>query len=159
MNQQQVITNTITVGTVGQIEYFQMLLPYDVERIIGFEVVVSMWSAPPAIKAFFIIRPPHAVDSRFIVMPNVHFGRLMLQIPGCPGIIYQGDVVEDGNIHMGENLANTHWQPAVWSHNTRRTEISLNVANPDFIEGIFRNDWTGSSAYVLTIHLWIEKKM
>jgi hypothetical protein len=158
MNKQDVINYAISITSPGQKEYFQILLPRDLERIIGFEVGVT-FSIPPPVRAIsFIVHPPPVVDARFRIFPNVHFGRLVMQMPGCPGIFYQGDVVEDGNIHAGESIGEVLFQPTLWSHNRKKTELTLDVANPDFIEGFFWNEWSASQAYRLNIHLWYNRR-
>jgi len=88
---------------------------------------------------------------------NEQFGRLTLRVPGCGGIFYQGELVKDKNIHLGEAVGFRHWQPGLWTHARKRTEIELNVPSACFVEGLFCNTHEDSDLYYAHIYLWIDK--
>jgi len=133
-------------------EYFQIRMPHDTCRIIGLEYGMLPDEGTTQL-------PPTNIDPHFQMQTNEQFGRLTLQVPGCVGIFYQGELIKDKNIHMGEAVGFVNWQPGLWTHSRKRTEIELNVPGAPFVEGLFCNMHEDDDPYWVHIYLWIERKL
>lgn len=149
--QQQVIAYTIPITMKGQMEYFQIRMPQNIERIIGLEYGML----PDEGRADF---PVSNIDPHFQMRPNEAFGRLTLQVPACGGIFYQGELIKDKNIHLGEAVGFLHWQPGLWTHSRKHAEVELSIPGARFVEGLFCNMHEDDDLYYVHIYLWIEIK-
>jgi hypothetical protein len=149
--QQQVVAYTIPVTREGQMEYFQIRMPHDTARIIGLEY--GMLPDEGQIS----IPPGNTIDPHFEMRTNEQFGRLTLQVPGCGGIFYQGELTKDKNIHLGEAVGFRNWQPGLWTHGRKRTEVELSLPGADFVEGLFCNMHEDDDLWYVHIYLWIER--
>jgi len=150
--QQQVVAYTIPVTIKGQMEYFQIRMPHDTTRIIAVEYGMLPDQGEVSL-------PGTTIDPHFQMRSNEQFGRLTLQLPGCAGIFYQGELTKDKNIHLGEAVGFRHWQPGLWTHARKRTEIELNVPAASFVEGLFCNMHEDDDWWWAHIYLWIEREL
>ncbi len=148
--QQEAIALTIPVTRLGQMEYFQIRLPHNLQRIIG----VEFGMLPDQGQVTLPVSP---IDPHFQLRSNEGFGRLTLQIPNCGGIFYQGELYKDKNIHFGENIGFRYWGPGIWTHCRKRHEMEVHVGKADFVEGLYCNTHADSDPYFVHVYLWIEK--
>jgi hypothetical protein len=149
---QEAIAQTLIIERMGEMRHFQILLPRDTNRIIGFEYSVSEKYEEPFVALA-------AEEDPFVFLPNKIIGSIVLKANGCEGVFYQGDIVEDRNIHFGENVAPDFAMP--WSHGRKRHEIELNIKENRIVYGFFK-DCLGAGVdtyvyYRLNLYLWIEK--
>ena len=149
---QEAIVESFTIERKGEMRQFQILLPRDTNRIIGFEYGVSEKFEEPA-------PPPDSNEDAFLFLRNKVIGSIILRTNGCEGIFYQGDLIEDRNIHFGETIAPVNALP--WSHGRKRHEVELSIKENRIVHGFFK-DYLGSGGfssiyYRLNLYLWIEK--
>jgi hypothetical protein len=88
-------------------------------------------------------------------------GKLTLRATGCDGVFYQGDLIEDNNIHFGDRVAPVLWTPQLWTHGRKRHEVEFCIKENNTIYGFFQDNWGveeyESLSYKLNLYLWIEK--
>jgi hypothetical protein len=97
-----------------------------------------------------------------MVFPNKVIGKLSLHNAGNESLFYQGDLIENRNSLLHEQIVAALWQPGEWVYARKREEINMNVGgNTDFIEGLFQDSWGvneyESLSYKLHLYFWIEK--
>jgi|SRR6186713_3327804 len=148
--QQEVVAYTIPVTRQGQMEYFQIRMPHNTARIIGLEFGMLPDEGQ-------ISLPVTTIDPHFQMRANEQFGRLTLQVPSCGGIFYQGELTKDKNIHLGEAVGFINWQPGLWTHGRKRSEVELSLPGATFVEGLYCNMNEEDDQYFVHIYLWIEK--
>lgn len=149
---QEAIVQSFIIERMGEMRSFQILLPRDTNRIIGFEYSVSEKYEEP-----FVAPVPN--EDAFLFLPNKIVGSLILKTNGCEGTFFQGDLIEDRNIHFGETVSPAFAQP--WSHGREKHEIELNIKENRMVHGFFKDCLgAGLDTYVyyrLNLYLWIEK--
>lgn len=155
MMQEEVIVTSIYISRIGERKHFQIALPTDTKKIIGLE-----YGAIELAGALIPVVP--VTINPFAVKADKLMGRLSLQVPGREGVFYRGDLIEDRNYHLGEDVSATSWVPQLWSHSGRRQEIELAVnGGLSFVEGYFIDRYGlgeyDSLEYQLQLCLWIEK--
>lgn len=155
MMQEEVIVTSLYISRMGERKHFQIHLPGDTKAIIGLE-----YGAIEISGAVIPVAP--VTVGAFEVKADKPIGRLLLQVPGCEGVFFRGDLMEDNNYHMGDEVMAGSWQPHPWSHGGRKEELSIAVSSPaPFIEGYFMDRYGegvySSLEYQLQIYLWIEK--
>lgn len=148
---EEAIVTRLYIKSVGQKVYFQIALPRDTKNIIGLEYGLMPDTGGPAPP------PPPGIDPFFQILPSEHIGKLVLRTSGCGGgIIYQGDITKDSNIHFGDTISPVVWPPLNWTHGRKREEIEISVADNNWVEGFFSNE-KEDDHYYLHLYLWIEK--
>ena len=154
MMKEEAIVSSINITRIGENHHFQMQVPRDSKRIISLEYGAIQKNGDP-------LPPPFAGENAFKFLPNKIIGRLTLRAAGCEGIFYQGDLIEDQNIHFGEVIAPVNWQPRLWTHGRKKEEIGLSITENSMIYGFFQDSWGAgeyiSLTYRLNLYLWIEK--
>ncbi len=148
--QQEVVVLTIPVTQQGQMEYFQIKLPHNLQRIVGIEYGMLPDQGSTAL-------PVTNIDPYFQLRANEWFGRLTMSIPTCGGIFYQWDLYKDKNIHFTEAIGFKYWEPAIWTHSRKRHEVEIEVGKASFVEGLYCNTRPDSANYFVHIYLWVEK--
>lgn len=160
MQQAIVITKKITIP--GQHEYFQLVLPKDVDWLVGLEYGFTEIAPPGPPRDFGLAARIEPGAEQFEVRWNYLKGQLTLMLPGCENIFFQEDILMDKNITQGETVSNVFWEPKPYSFMTKREEYSFRVArSSNLVEGIFkdayRNDPGNFFPYILRLYLWTEK--
>jgi hypothetical protein len=148
--QQEALVLTIPITRKGQMDYFQIRLPHNLERIVGVELGMLPDEGQVSL-------PVSQIDPHFQLRSNEGFGRLTLQVPNCGGIFFQGELYKDKNIHIGENIGFRHWEPGIWTHGSKRHEVEIQTGKADFVEGLYCNTHSEDDAYFVHVYLWIEK--
>src|SRR5438128_1029793 len=167
MTAEEVIIESLEVRIIGQRIYFQVMLPKDTKRIIGFEYGVMEKSgyaistpSPPGDTIPGPIPEDDILEPFLNIVSNKVIGSLTLKIAGEENLFFQGDLVENRNYFFGE--MNT-LKPSVWVCGVKRHETDLSVGNnTPLVEGFFHdsygvNEYTALT-YKLGLYLWIEKK-
>jgi hypothetical protein len=146
---EEVIVQRLYFSHRGERKYFQVQLPSDSKRVIGFEYGVMPDEGSAA--------PPIGIDPVFQIHPNERIGQLAMQIQGCESHLFQFDLVKDTNIHSGDTISPKIWEPLNWTHGRRREELELDIQDADWVEGLFVNERQEGEHYYLHLYLWIEK--
>lgn len=159
MTKEEAIPVTLLISQIGQLVYFQVPLPTDVEQVIGFEYSTG-WSEGVPIN----IRSPHfiAAPNLFVIHASKLIGKLTLWVPGPENIFFQAYLQEDTNMAYGEVATSVTWNPVPWIHCRKREEHALRVNRPvPFLEGYFQDRWGvgqfQSLSYQLHLYVWIDK--
>ena len=152
MMKQEAIVQSFIIERKGQMHQFQILLPRDTNRIIGLEYGVTEKYEEPDV-------PVDPNENALLFLRNKVIGNIILRTNGCEGIFYQGDLIEDSNIHFGETIAPVAAMP--WSHGRKKHEVELSIKENRIVHGFFK-DYLGSGGYTsiyyrLNLYLWIEK--
>src|SRR5580765_5593257 len=150
---QEAIMESFIIERKGEMRQFQILLPRDTNRIIGFEYGVSEKYEEPEV-------PVDPNDNALLFLPNKVIGNIILRTNGCEGIFYQSDLIEDRNVHFGETIAPVAAMP--WSHGRKKHEVELSIKENRIVHGFFKNylgsgGFNSSIYYRLNLYLWIEK--
>lgn len=158
---EEVIIKSLHIEKIGEKQFFQISLPHDTKRIIGIEYGTTAKDGVPLPSPFFAIGGDQ--DPSLWLEASKIIGRLVLRTAGCTGIFYQDDLVEDKNIHFGENIAPVLWTPFQWTHGRKRHETKISVGENRLIHGFYQDSWGigefETLSYNLNIYLWIEKCM
>lgn len=163
MMKEEVIVKSLDIKKIGEKQSFQISLPHDTKKIIGIEHgVMGKQGVPlpsPSFAPFFALGGED--DSSLKVFENKIVGNLVLRRSSCSGIFYQGDVVENQNAHIGENIPPVIWSPQFWTHGRKRHEIELCVCENRLIHGFYQDSWGIAEyqtlSYTLNLYVWIEK--
>src|SRR5258708_4538300 len=141
MTREQAIVTTLNITRMGQRVYFQVPLPKDTARIVGFEYGFMLHQAELIISAPFPGDPVPTANGLYPFWkfsPNKVIGQLTLIVAGYENIFYQEDLKEDHNIKVGEGIDLVSWQPAPWTHGRKRSEVGISVkSDTSLIEGVF----------------------
>jgi hypothetical protein len=160
MVKQEVILHTEIIERLGQVKYFQIDLPRDVEKIIGVESGGFRESASAAPGDYSIAGDP--IDPLFRIARVETIGRLTLQISDSANIFFQEEVRQKnvsakyGDYTQGPDAFDQ------WSHDSKRHESEVNIRGcSPVIEGQFKDSWglleNADVHYHLNIYIWIEK--
>ncbi len=160
MMSEQAIVHSQRITRIGERVSFQVRLPKDTQQIIGLEYWARKISGVEMIADSDRRLAPEEGDLSFEYSADKLIGKLSLQISGCPGLFYQGNLIEPRNPGYLEALTTVHLTGQDWIQSTKREEISFAV--PGFlIEGYFEDsygtDEYQSLQYELTLYFWIKK--
>ncbi len=162
MMTEEVIIKKLWIEKIGQLVQFQIQLPKDAKRIIGFEYGLSGSYGIPLQNARMMVAFVNPLgDPSFAVPSNKPIGRLSLQSAGAENCFLQMDLVENRNKKLHEQVAVALWEPQLWTHAGKKEELSLSVGTNGMVEGFFKNQYGIDEYYSLTynllLYLWIEK--
>ncbi len=161
MTREEVILTTLSISRIGQKVYFQIPLPIDHCRIMGFEYG-TMARTGIGMKSPLFYKPPS--DPTFYVHRNKVIGRITFWSASPENIFYQQDLIEYRNELLDEGIAANLWCPRPPGHifAKRREEDPFSVCcRLAVLEGYYVDSWGvqeySSMSYRLHLYLWIEK--
>ena len=153
---EEAIIKSLFIKRIGESQYFQIVVPRDVRRVVGIEYGATEKNGELLPSPFLAID-----ENTLIVSPNKIIGRLTLRTAGCEGIFFQENLIEESNVHFGENVASVLWQPQRWTHGRKRYEAELCISENSMIYGVFQDSWGAGEFetlnYRLNLFLWVEK--
>ncbi|HEX9510599.1 MAG TPA: hypothetical protein VF939_08950 [Puia sp.] len=157
MTKEAAIAITLPISRIGQQVYFQIPIPRDANRIIGFE-----WGAfhLVGLRTVGLLGPQS--NYYFDVRASKVIGRITLWAASPENIFLQDQLIENRNIQIGENITGDVIDPQDYMHGRKREQVSVNIEDhPAFIEGFYQDSWgigeSSSLQYLLHLYLWIEK--
>lgn len=160
MTREEAIVITLRISRMGEKHYFQVPLPQDTVKIIGFEFGVLGHTGTRINNR---VSPRFAMRyDPFHVLANKVIGSVTLWSASPENIFFQQDLIEDRNDRLNEGIPSLLWSPAPYIQGRKREEVSFSVEPAaSFMEGFYEDSWgTGeyiTLSYVLHLYLWIEK--
>lgn len=162
MTKEEVIVHNETIKRFGQVNYFQIGIPRDAQRIIGVETGAFIWASDSVISPFFFIGDP--VEPLFRINKVETIGRLTLQASDSTGIFFQDEVRQKNLFSRFADFTQYTDVFNQWSHDRKKYESPINITTcSPVIEAQFIDSWGAFAGndiyYQLNIYIWIEKKI
>jgi hypothetical protein len=161
MIKEEVIVQSLSITRKGERVYFQIPLPYDTKRVIGLEYGYIK----KAVEQIVSRRSGDGIGFYpMTIFSNKVIGKLSLSCSGHEGLFYQGDLSENRNVFMNEQVVAVVFSPFEWTHFSKKEEITFCVDGcTRVIEGYFEDSFAEEIftrfEYVLNLYLWIEKNI
>jgi hypothetical protein len=159
---QQVLVTQVDIQRVGQVCYFQVILPASAKRIIGIEASSGIRQMSMSDRHAYSFPYPWTGMPKFIYfMRSVQYGELKLQSQGKENIFYAKHVQSDESIPSGDYSAHEGWVPAPYTHQAKSEEDSISIDTcGKVIHGIY-TDVIGRKIgydvmYTVTVYVWID---
>lgn len=162
MKQERIFINSVLISKPGQIKIFEVIIPRDVEQIIGIELGFKLTEGTIHEGLSGGVGSGVGWQIPLIVKRSFCAGEIRLQHFSKANLFYAGEILLDQNADHG-NFTSEFFPPKVYSHSpkTEATKIKLHTRNR-MIRGIYRDKLsesiTGSYKYEVLLYLWVEKK-
>lgn len=163
MRREKVIVKELRINKRGQRQFFEVKIPRDCNRIIGFETSVK------GVDLFNFHH--HFFFDLFYFQPIYPAGELKIQSCGSSNQCYKTEVVlSDINLGYGDFsipffdiIHDYPWKHSQWTHSRKREEdeISVNEDCPVLYgnyKDIIGEIWNGDIPYQVSIYVWYESK-
>jgi hypothetical protein len=108
-----------------------------------------------------MIISPHSLHTLFPVKKSEFVGELKLQSCEAANIFYSEHIQNDMRIGEGDYSKKGLWQPAAFTHQTKKEEDVVVVdGNSTILQGHFKDKIgeanQGNWEYTITVYVWIE---
>lgn len=161
MIKEEATVHSLFITRKGERIYFQISLPRDTKTIIGLEYGYIKKEMEQPVSRDAGGDPGEVPVS---VFSNKVIGRLSLSCSGREGLFYQGDLTENRNNFLHEQVASIVFEPSPWTHSRKKEETGFcvdgcNRVIEGFFEDSFADDYFIRFEYVLNLYLWTEKNI
>jgi hypothetical protein len=183
---EQVLIKTISVTKKGEIQFFQIRIPRDAERIIGIETGLSrtmkgfaeyvrsrvyeavpaqaVAAAAPVVAIKVPVPAPAPSSTAFPIrfQRDSLIGELKLQSLEKANVFFSDDVYEsDRNIGFADFSATRFFQPSPFTHEFKRFEETVVVKGITTLIGGYYKDRIGEQfktnlSYQVNVYVWYE---
>ena len=157
---EKVIIQTIPISYKGEVRYFQVNLPADARKLIGFETSVKGMDVYWRVPADLI---DHARLKSFAFNPTPSAGEMKLQACGSANVFYSTEVkLTDANYKFGDFSQNAvMWKDSRFAFAYMREADPVMIdENCPIISGVYR-DYLGIAKgedlyYEVNLYIWYK---
>lgn len=161
--EKRVIIETFVIDKPSQVQIFEVIIPRDVERIVGVELGFNLLEGDLSEgSGSGGSGGGGAWDIPILIKRNVCAGELRLQSFSKANLFYAGEISLDRNIDNGD-FTSQFFPPKVYTHLSKAEEVKIKLTSRNrMIRGIYRDKLsasiTGAYKYQVKLYLWTSIK-
>ena len=150
MLQEKVIIQQVFITQMGQFKTFQVRMPSDAKKIIGFEASIRGFDMDDGFD----------LDYLFIIRSVAVAGELRIQNLQSANLFYSTEVkLSDRNLGFGDFTQYFQWVRKAWTHDYQREEDTVHIhESSPILQGSYRDKIGEAShsnyTYTVNIYVW-----